>query len=170
VVFHDQLANPSAAHRYDTWAGATAQVWWSDLATGDARVLAAANGLLSDGTTSYLPTGASNHDADTTLNYEPTVSPVAAGGYAWVVFTTRRLYGNLATTQPWQSDPRAYDDTQYANVTCKKLWVAAVSLSALASASSGDAGATTDPSFPAFYLPGQELTAANGRGVWASSP
>ncbi len=34
---------------------------------------------------------------DTTLNYEPTVLPVVSGGYAWVVFTSRRLYGNQLT-------------------------------------------------------------------------
>ena len=29
------------------------------------------------------------------MNYEPTVLPVAVGGYYWVVFTSRRAYGNF---------------------------------------------------------------------------
>ena len=43
---------------------------------------------------------------DATLNYEPTVNPIASGGYAWVVFTSRRMYGNVAQLDPWTSDPR----------------------------------------------------------------
>ena len=30
-----------------------------------------------------------------------TVNPVPSGGYAWVVFTSRRMYGNVATINPW---------------------------------------------------------------------
>ena len=55
------------------------------------------------------------------LNYEPTVNPVATGGYAWVVFTSRRMYGNVATIPPYCSDPRGVDLVQ--NITTKKLWV-----------------------------------------------
>jgi hypothetical protein len=123
-------------------------------------VLSALNGLAADGTTVYLPTGTS-HANDTTLNYEPVVAPIAAGGYAWVIFTSRRLYGNLATGDPWLSDPRDYDATQYGNVTCKKLWVAAIDL---------NAPAGTDSSHPAFYLPAQELVAGNARGFWVLDP
>jgi len=96
---------------------------------------------------------------DTTLQYEPTVNPVASGGYAWVVFTSRRLYGNVATQDPFLSDPRNYDATL--SVTTKKLWVAAIDL---------NAPAGTDPSHPAFYLPAQELYACNSRGYWVVDP
>jgi len=44
-----------------------------------------------------LPSGPLGHADDSTLQYEPTVAPIVAGGYAWVVFTSRRLYGNVAT-------------------------------------------------------------------------
>ncbi len=159
VAFHYQIT-PSN-HRYNTWHGATAQIWWSDLATGTAKGLYALNGLASDGTTSTLPTGPNNHADDTILSYEPTVAPVATGGYVWVIFTSRRLYGNVAVTDPWQSDPRGYDATQLANTTCKKLWVAAIDLNAKPG---------TDPSHPAFYLPGQELLAGNARGFWVMDP
>jgi hypothetical protein len=89
----------------------------------------------------------------------PTVNPVVSGGYAWVVFTSRRAYGNVATQDPFLSDPRNYNATQ--SVTTKKLWVAALDIK-------GTPG--TDISHPAFYLPAQELYACNSRGYWVVSP
>jgi hypothetical protein len=159
VAFHYQIVNSN--HRYNTWHGAEAQIWWSDLASGTATELRALNGHAAGGGASYLPTGPNNHADDTVLNYEPTVNPISSGGYFWVVFTSRRLYGSVATTDPWQSDPRDYDDTQVANATCKKLWVAAID----ANAKPG-----TDPSHPPFYLPAQELLAGNARGFWVLPP
>ena len=159
VAFHYQIVNSN--HLLNTWHGAEAQIWWSDLATGTASNLYALNGLKPGGASSYLPTGPTDHANDTVLNYEPTVNPVSSGGYIWVIFTSRRLYGSVATTDPWQSDPRNYDDTKVANATCKKLWVAAIDLNAKAG---------TDPSHPAFYLPAQELLAGNARGFWALAP
>ena len=159
VAFHQQIVGSN--HRYDTWHGAQAQVWWSDLKTSKAMPLFALNGLNAAGTGSTLPVGPTNHANDTTLNYEPTVNPAASGGYIWVIFTSRRLYGNVATTDPWQSDPRNYDATLVANTTTKKLWVAAIDLNAQPG---------TDPSHPAFYLPAQELLAGNSRGFWVLDP
>jgi hypothetical protein len=98
-----------------------------------------------------------DHSNDVSLNYEPTVNPVASGGYAWVVFTSRRMYGNLATLPPFCSDPRGVDLVQ--NITPKKLWVAAVDIS-------GKPG--TDASHPGFYLPAQELLAGNAKGYWVN--
>jgi hypothetical protein len=160
VAFHYQITSPND-HYIDTWKSATAQLWWSDLATGTASVLNSANGLQADGKTAYLPTGPNNHSNDTVLNYEPTVNPISSGGFIWVVFTSRRLYGNMATSDPWQSDPRNYDDSLLVNATTKKLWVAAVDLNAKPG---------TDPSHPAFYLPAQELLAGNSRGFWVLNP
>jgi hypothetical protein len=82
---------------------------------------------------------------DLHYNYEPTFAPVAAGGYFWVVFTTRRTYGNILTGD--------------VSVT-KQLWVAAI-----------DQNPTPgkDPSHPAFLLPGQAQT-LNLRGFWAADP
>jgi len=168
VAYHLQLANPSASHRYNTWQGAQAQVWWSDLATGTAANLSTLNGL--NGTTSYLPTNA-NHPDDTTLNYEPTTAPEASGGYAWVMFTSRRMYGNVATGDPTLSDPRGYDNQAYANVTCKKLWVAAVDIGSIKNGTFMQGWTPgSDPSHPAFYLPAQELIAGNARGFWVLDP
>jgi len=92
-------------------------------------------------------------DQDAYKNYGPTALPVAAGGYYWVVFTSRRSYGNTIDN----SDP----DNTPANVKPKKLWVAAIDIN-------GDP--TVDTSHPAFYLPGQELGAGNLRGFWALPP
>jgi hypothetical protein len=100
-----------------------------------------------------------DHGDDVNLNYEPTVNPIASGGYAWVVFTSRRMYGSVADIPPFCSDPRGVDLVQ--NITPKKLWVAAIDLNAQPG---------VDSSHPAFYLPGQELLAGNSRGFWVLDP
>ena len=129
------------------------ELWYVDLLTMTTARLDAANGR------GALPSNPNGHQDDATLNYEPTVSPLSSGGYAWVVFTSRRLYGNIATISPMTSDPRTFDWLQ--DITPKKLWVAAIDL---------HAAPGTDPSHPAFYLPAQELHAGNSRGVWAVDP
>ncbi len=133
--------------------GAHGELWWVDLATKQARKLSRLNGE------GHAPVGPNAHGDDPTLNYEPTVGPIASGGYAWVIFTSRRLYGNVATINPFWSDPRFHDLS--ATPTPKKLWVAAVDL---------NAAPGTDPSHPAFYLPAQELMAGNSRGYWSADP
>ena len=155
VIFERELS--SAAGFGSDWQQNRGELWWVDLATQTASPLTTLNGLM--GTTSYLPNFGTNHATDQTLNYEPTVNPVPSGGYAWVVFTSRRLYGNVATQDPFLSDPRNYNATLAA--TTKKLWVAAIDL---------NAPPGTDPSHPAFYLPAQELLAGNARGFWVVDP
>lgn len=83
---------------------------------------------------------------DLSWNYEPTFAPVASGGYFWVVFTTRRTYGNELTGP---------------ETAVKQLWVAAIDL---------DPKPGADPSHPAFLLPGQDLASINMRGFWALDP
>jgi hypothetical protein len=134
--------------------GARGELWWLDVATKTPKPLAKLNGA------GYVPVDATTaHGDDATLNYEPTVNPVPSGGYAWVVFTSRRMYGNVATINPHHSDPRYHDIST--TPTPKKLWVAAIDL---------NAPAGTDPSHPAFYLPAQELLAGNSRGYWVVDP
>jgi hypothetical protein len=128
--------------------GTLAEIWWVDLASGLAHRLDNLNGV-------GLPSGPNGHTNDQELNYEPTVDPNAAGGYAWVAFTSRRMYGNIATINGFWSDPRYHDLTT--SPTPKKLWVAPIDL---------NAAPGTDGSHPAFYLPGQELLAGNSRGFW----
>jgi hypothetical protein len=108
--------------------------------------LDAANGRLTDGNV-YLPYGA----RDQNLSFYPTVSPVAAGGYFWVYFTSRRNYGNLNV------DP----DNGPAS---KQLWVAAIDFT------SAETQSNSDRSHPAFFLPGQELKSGNIRAFSALDP
>jgi hypothetical protein len=159
VIFDLELTRPSGSWGF-TWQQNTSELWWADVASGQAHRLDRLNGYDATGKP-YLPDnsgGAATHTAaqDTTLNYEPTVCPIAGGGYAWVVFTSRRMYGVVAQLGPWDSDPRRYPWLD--GITDKKLWVAAVDL---------NAPPGSDPSHPAFYLPAQELHAGNSRGFWS---
>jgi hypothetical protein len=144
---------------FSTRCGSKGELWWTDVASGQGHELAEADGKDASGN-AYLPADAANgHDADTELNFEPTVATIPAGGYAWIVFTSRRMYGTVASMNPYWSDPRCYP--VLTEPTPKKLWVAAIDL---------DAKPGADPSHPAFYLPGQELLAGNSRGYWVQSP
>ena len=153
VIFEREVVQGGDGPVGWTRNNARGELWWLDLATKKAARLDTLNGK------GYLPTGPNNHGDDTTLQYEPTVNPVVSGGYAWVVFTSRRMYGNVATIDPYWSYPAQHDLS--AMVTTKKLWVAAIDLNAKPG---------TDPSHPAFYLPGQELLAGNSRGYWVVDP
>lgn len=144
--------------------GATGDLWWVNT-TGTAQAVRLAN--LNGG--SYMPRsagGANYHGTsaqnstyyEEVYNYEPASLPVTIGGYSWIAFTSRRLYGNVATINPWWSDPR-YQDISV-QPTTKKIWIAAI-------APNPTPG--TDPSFPAFYLPGQELLAGNSRAYFTLS-
>jgi hypothetical protein len=154
-----------------TYSGATGELWWvSTGATPQATRLHRANGYDITGTTGTLPTmpptGHAGYGGTTgpagagfyeqRYNYEPSVLPTTIGGYSWVVFTSRRMWGNVATINPYASDPR-FDNISI-DPTPKKLWVAAISNSPTPG---------TDPSWPAFYLPGQELIAGNSRAAVA---
>lgn len=182
LVFHRQLVagalDGNGGSDLRTRGGAHAQLAWTSASDASHVVtLNRLNGLDAQGT-SYLPALAApaslscgdgaghdvgalsaDHADDATLNYEPTVAPLGQGGYAWVVFTSRRRYGNVAEIPPFCSDPRGVDLVTH--ITPKKLWVAAIDL---------NAPPGTDGSHPAFYLPGQELLAGNSRGFWVFDP
>ncbi len=162
--------------------GTRSELWWTTLgAAPQAYPLLALNGRTPTGAP-YLPILPNNHGSttplvpgatdprdtyselgwdDTTLNYEPTVLPIVVGGYAWVVFTSRRAYGNELQEFPWNSWPPNYNTTQLSDAPVKKLYVAAIDL---------NAPPGTDPSHPAFYLPAQEILAGNSRGFWVLDP
>jgi hypothetical protein len=179
VVFEAETAVGGDGHSESllwTRSGAKGRLAWSRVSAPLPAMLDRLDGLDGQGGT-YLPKLAApvsasciadgvevgpidaDHGDDASLAYEPTVSPLPAGGYAWVVFTSRRRYGSVATLPPFCSDPRGVDLVQ--DVTPKKLWVAAIDMN-------GQAG--TDPSHPAFYLPAQELYAGNSRGYWVLDP
>ena len=87
-------------------------------------------------------------DRDRHLNYEPTFLPVASGGYFWLVFTSRRTYGNDA-------------DLTGTSAQVKQLWVAAFDQNPQPG---------KDPSHPAFRLTGQDAKTLNMRAYWALDP
>jgi hypothetical protein len=131
---------------FATWDQDTGDLSIADVASKAVVPLDALNGGPAGQV--YLPYG----ESEAHLNYEPTVLPVAVGGYYWTIFTSRREYGNTITDpDAWETDPARR----------KKLWVAAIDLSFTAG---------KDPSHPAFYLDDQELEAGNMRGFWALDP
>jgi WD40-like Beta Propeller Repeat len=79
--------------------------------------------------------------ADTTSNWGPSFHPVAAGGYYWVAFYAKRAHGHINTSD-----------------TVRQLWIAAVSTNIQPG---------QDPSFPAFYITGQDETTINERPQFA---
>jgi hypothetical protein len=146
-----------------------AQVRMLDLDGNVVSNLDALNGIDSKGDV-YLPFGKPGQEQDAAgqplsqgtshMNYEPNVLPVAIGGYYWVVFTSRRTYGNVI--EPGGALPLS-DKPFGTSVTSprKKIWVAAVDI---------DFHGKLDPSHPAFYLPGQELASGNMRAFTALAP
>jgi hypothetical protein len=111
------------------------------------------NGKTPAGTV-YLP-----FPDDVDLNFEPTILPEAVGGYFWVVFTSRRNYGNLVNGDP-------FIGTGGAPSPRKKLWVAAIDIDS----QEHPYPKAQDLTHPAFYLEGQELASGNMRGFWALDP
>ncbi|HEY8038696.1 MAG TPA: hypothetical protein VIF15_02845 [Polyangiaceae bacterium] len=83
---------------------------------------------------------------DLSWNFEPSFAPVAAGGYFWVVLTSRRTYGNVLTGD---------------KTVVKQLWVAAIDQSPKPG---------VDPSHPPFHLTGQDEGNLAMRGFWALDP
>jgi hypothetical protein len=122
---------------------------------GTAQALNLANGFR--GGNSYLPfPGRDEH-----LNFYPTGSPVSAGGYFWVFFTSRRQYGNVMVDT---KNNNAVPDPVF-HAESKKIWATALTIDLNEGASSAG-----DPSHPAFLLPGQELTSGNIRAFAALAP
>jgi hypothetical protein len=179
----------------NTVTGALAEIWLARVPANGSAVapaptrLNALNGLDAAGTATALPTasrlatpaqntfhannasfgiavpdncsntGTATLVNDYRLNYFPSVAPTQAGGYTWVIFTSRRMFGNVAYDNPWDAAPG--ESCASGVPPTKKLWIAAVD---------SDWTPGTDPSHPAFYLPGQELAAANADGDWVTSP
>jgi hypothetical protein len=138
---------------FETDDGATGDIYIVNTTSKQVLRLDTLDGYTGTGTQSYLP------DNDTNLNFAPTILPEAVGGYFWVVFTTHRSYGNTIASMANDSEGDPDADG--------KLWVAAMDIPP----TGGEFPPTvTDPSHPAFYLDGQELTADNLRGFWVLNP
>jgi WD40-like Beta Propeller Repeat len=124
----------------------SAQLYEVDVASKTAHRLDETSGY--SGSTDYLPFPG----RDENLDFFPTVNPLSAGGYFWVYFTSRRQYGNMVQngSVPGKDD-----------VASKSIWVSAIDINPTPG---------TDPSHPAFYLPGQELGSGNIRAFSVLAP
>jgi hypothetical protein len=159
VVYHDGDAFDTAG--YGGSVAYYAELRLVDLATQSVSTLNALNGRRPDDTV-YLPYGDAEEQ---NLDYEPTVLPIPVGGYYWVVFTSRRAYGNTIAV----GGTVAGGDNKWGSLVNggevpsvrKKLWVAAIDL---------DYTGKLDPSHPAFYLGEQELEAGNMRAFVSLEP
>jgi hypothetical protein len=137
-------------HRGGSWEtlSRNANIRMIDLQSGNLQKdLNALNGYDDLGSL-YLPYGVTQ-DGD--VNYQPSALTGAVGGYYWVLFVSRRSYGNTI----WSGGLGGIDRFA-ANTPRKKIWVSAIDI---------DYPNRVDPSHPAFYLDGQELASGNGRPV-----
>jgi hypothetical protein len=160
VIYHEgdsfdtQKFNPDATAQSGPQYGDLRLASLGDQSISDMNL---ANGYDAAGE-SYLPAGAAEEGR---MNYEPSVLPIAVGGYYWVLFTSRRTYGNTISPggsietpmDPWgtASDPSPR----------KKIWIAAIDV---------DYAGKVDATHPAFYLPGQEVESGNMRAYAALAP
>lgn len=147
VIYDHHQGTSSEGTDYGTWGAQRSAMEMVDTTAKTVYKLNALNGLDASNN-AYLPFGAD----DENRNFEPNVLPLGSGGYFWVVFTSRRQYGNTinsAETGAYGQDIR------------KKLWVSAMDINVKPG---------TDPSHVPFYLPGQEAKAGNMRGFWVLDP
>ncbi|HEY4104286.1 MAG TPA: PA14 domain-containing protein, partial [Polyangiaceae bacterium] len=103
---------------------------------------------------------------DANKSYQATMSPTAAGGYRWVVYTSTRPYGNtfnVASVQNDYSNTASYTPNLNYTALQSQLWVSAID---------DTVSGATDRSHPGFWLPSQNYStnAASGyineRGFW----
>jgi hypothetical protein len=90
--------------------------------------------------------------------------PRPIGGYYWVMFLSRRCYGNTISPGGTTEDFTGLmpgDPEKFQLPVRKKIWVAAVDL---------DYTGKADPSHPAFLLPGQEIRSGNSRPFVSLDP
>jgi hypothetical protein len=141
----------SRAVSFDTRAG-NGDLYMASAVTPNQEVRLAA--LDGDG----YPFAAGSRDLS--WSFEPSFAPVAGGGYFWVVFTSRRTYGNTLTGQALPCAAATLPDGGPCTEV-KQLWVAAI-----------DQNPTpgVDPSHPAFFLTGQDETNMAMRGFWSLPP
>jgi hypothetical protein len=100
---------------------------------------------------------ASLDSTDKLHSYHPIFSPVVQGGYFWMVFTSLRTYGNrVAATADYSYQHCA--GSSFTDCRHQQIWVAAVDV---------NGQIATDPSHPAFWLPGQEDANQNLDAYWS---
>lgn len=155
VTAPDTVGAPTVIHRGTDVPGGTTDSYptWSP----DSALIAFANGngarsesananlhaMLPDGSGAVaLTTGSA-----TNLDYQPRFSPFQQGGYYWLSFLSRRIYGNPQNGNSTRGESRR-----------QQIWVTAIR---------DDAPAGTDPSSVPYWLPGQNPLSANIAAEWA---
>jgi hypothetical protein len=119
-------------------SAAQGDLYLVDTTTHTATFLAQAMGFASGGDGGAGATYLPFGTGEAHQNFDPAVAPAASGGYAWVLFDSMRHYGNVGLL--------------------RQIWVAAIDVAA-------DGTYASDPSHPAFLLPGQEIGTGNFRAV-----
>ena len=122
------------------FGGPQSDLYIVDIASGTSTLLAKAMGMSTPQDTKGYVPFGME---DLHQHYYPTVSPVAAGGYFWVFFDSIRHYGNQGVA--------------------RQLWGTAILIAA-------DGAYKSDPSYPAFYVTGQDLLTGNHRAFTALDP
>jgi hypothetical protein len=137
-LFADAGADDSARQFL---SGKPSDLYIVERATGKVTLLAKAMGFATPSDAASDNTYLPFAKLDTHRNYFPTVSQVAAGGYYWVFFDALRHYGSLGLQ--------------------RALWGFALDIHP-------DGSYASDPSHPAFYLPGQEFGTSNNHRAFAA--
>lgn len=146
VTIHDGSTLPGgSADSYPTWTPDSTQIAFghgdgsrSETRQGDLFIMGA------DGSSVTQLTVASSGARD---DFQPRFSPFTQGGYFWLSFLSRRIYGN----------PEIGNSTSAVGRR-QQIWVTAVRVGA---------AATEDPSAVPYWLPGQDPHSANISAFWA---
>src|SRR5262249_41668985 len=99
-----------------------AEINMVEIGTQTVKKLNALNRRDAAGKTS-LPSG---ETVEGKMTYEPNVLPVAVGGYYWVIFDSRRTYGNTIAPGGQLVDPQDPWGSDAKPSLRKKLWIAAI--------------------------------------------
>lgn len=148
LVIHDGTTLPEGqADSYPTWSPDSSTLAFAH-GTGarSERDTSSLYLMFTDGSVTHL-THASSAER---LDYQPRFSPFVGGGYHWLSFLSRRVYGN----------PQIGNSTRPAGRR-QQIWVTAIR----AGASPGE-----DASSVPYWLPGQNPRSANISAFWAPRP
>ncbi|MCB9594265.1 MAG: PD40 domain-containing protein [Sandaracinaceae bacterium] len=160
VTGPDSVGAPTRVHEAASIAGSTVDSYptWAP----DSSLIAFANGTGARSETAGRPVNlyamapdgsnvvALTRAASTTMDYQPRFSPFQQGGYFWMSFLSRRIYGNPAIGNSTSAEGRR-----------QQIWVAGIRMGA----APGE-----DPSAVAYWLPGQDPHSANISAYWAPRP
>ncbi|MDB4973061.1 MAG: tolB protein precursor [Myxococcaceae bacterium] len=149
TILHTGAALPGGkTDSYPTWSPDSAMLAFAH-GTGSRSETSTSQlfGIRPDGTQLAALARASSATND---DFQPSFAPFQGGGYYWLTFLSRRVYGNDARG----NGPRPESKRQ-------QIWVTAIRT---------DAAPGTDPSSVPYWLPGQDTRTANISAVWAPRP